>query len=398
MKIRGQSLHRRRGSRNVRSLEAAYDGRDNSLGFLRLVFASSVVVAHAWPTSGNGFDPLTGWSDGQEGLGGIGVAGFFVISGFLVTRSARRLSLPRYVWHRILRIFPGFLCCLAFTAFVLAPLLWLYEHHSLSGFVSHEHGPVGYVTSNALLGMSQWDVSGLPEAVPYQSISGQPVFDGPLWTLQYEFMCYLLIALLAIVGLRTRGTWLLPPLLAGAWLSVVVLNPQGDATDFDYYGPVPVVGGWLNPFYVVQFLLLFLAGATAAAHARRVPVSDRLAAVCAVVVATTLAFGDYRIAGYVALAYLVLWAGVWLPEWTRRINVRRDYSYGIYIYAFVMQQTLAELGVRNILVNIGATFALTVPLAAASWHVVESKSLALKGLRLARQPDEKVVSEQAAAL
>jgi peptidoglycan/LPS O-acetylase OafA/YrhL len=388
----------RRGSRAVRTLEAAYDGRDNSLGFLRLVFAASVVVAHAWPTSGHGFDPLSGWSDGQEGLGGIGVAGFFVISGFLVTRSARRLSVARYLWHRVLRIFPAFLCCLAFTAFVLAPLLWLYEHRTPSGFVSHEHGPVSYVTSNALLGMSQWDVSGLPSNVPYEGISGQPVFDGPLWTLQYEFMCYLLIALLAIVGLRARGVWVVPSLLAGAWLSVVLLNPGGQATDFDYYGPVPVMGGWLNPFYGAQFLLLFLAGATAAIHARRVPINDVLAVVCAAVVVATLAFGGYRIAGYAALAYVVLWAGVRLPAWTRRINVRRDYSYGIYIYAFLMQQTLAEIGVHNLVPDIAATFVLTIPLAAASWHLVERRTLALKALRLPRQPEEKIPSEQAAPL
>jgi len=371
--------------RRRQTLGAAYDhGRRNSLGLLRLVFASFVVIGHAWPTSGNGVEPLSRWSDGREGLGGLGVAGFFVISGFLVTQSAYRLSLPRYLWHRALRIFPAFLVCLVVTAFVVAPLLWIYEYRGIRAFFRTGDSPFDYVTSNAMLGMSQWSVSGLPKDVPYTALAGQPVFDGPLWTLEYEFGCYPLIAALAVLGLRRWGSLVLPALLAAAWVGIILLHPSGEASDFDFYGPVPVVGGWINPFYVAQFVLLFLCGATLAAHRRRVPLSNLLALICLGVVAATLFVGGYRIVGYAAISYFVLWLGVRLPTWTRGMGNRWDLSYGIYIYAFVIQQTLAELGVRSIGLHLVATFLITVPIAAASWWFIERPALGLKNMRFPR--------------
>jgi peptidoglycan/LPS O-acetylase OafA/YrhL len=83
-----------------------YSASENNLGFLRLVLATAVLVAHAWPL---GFGvPSLGLSAtrGQTDLGTVGVFGFFVLSGFLITGSALRFSLPRYLWHRFLRIFP----------------------------------------------------------------------------------------------------------------------------------------------------------------------------------------------------------------------------------------------------------------------------------------------------
>jgi peptidoglycan/LPS O-acetylase OafA/YrhL len=385
-----------RSAGRTRTLESAYEGRRNSLGLLRLVFASLVVFSHAWPSSGHGLDPLWRWSGGREGLGGIGVAGFFVISGFLVTRSGYRLSVPRYFWHRVLRIFPAFLVCLVFTAFVLAPALWLYEYGSLTGFFTHEHGPVDYVASNWLLTISQWDVSGLPANVPYNETAGVPIFDGPLWTLQYEFACYLLIGVLLLLGLRRAGKWVLPSLLVATWTTILVVRPNGSVSNV-FWGPLPLVGGWVNPYYLEGLGLLFLLGAALAVHARRIPINDALAVACGlVVVGTLLAGGYYGVAGRPALGYVVLWAGVRLPEWTRAVGSRRDYSYGIYIYAFLVQQTLAEIGVRNLGVHLVATFALTIPLAALSWHFIERPALSLKSMRLGRSRVAAPVVEHAA--
>jgi len=323
-------------------------------------------------------------------LGGLGVAGFFVISGFLVTQSGARLSMPRYLWHRSLRIFPAFLVCLLVTAFVFAPALWLYEYGGMRGFFQTDGGPVGYVTSNALLGMNQWSVSGLPLDVPYNQIAGQPVFDGPLWTLEYEFACYLLVAVLAVIGLRRFGAWVVPALLAVAWIAITLMHPTGGAGDYEFVGPVPLVGGWINPFYLVQFVFLFLLGATCAVHRHRIPASDALAFICALVTVATILSEGYRVVGYATLAYIVLWMGIRLPDMTRHVGARWDISYGIYIYAFVIQQTLAEIGVRDLGLHLLLTFLFTIPLAALSWRIVERPALDWKaytpGLRQTSLP------------
>src|SRR4051812_41239689 len=77
--------------------------RHNAIGLLRLAFALVVVVSHCWPLGRGEPDPLTGASHGQTDVGAMAVAGFFVLSGLLVTRSALRCSPARFAWHRALR-------------------------------------------------------------------------------------------------------------------------------------------------------------------------------------------------------------------------------------------------------------------------------------------------------
>lgn len=89
----------------------------NSLNALRLVFALIVVISHV---------PLVRGARaiyvGDLEIGGWAVAGFFAISGWLVTQSRMRLSFGNFLWRRCLRIFPGFWICLIATAFIAAPI------------------------------------------------------------------------------------------------------------------------------------------------------------------------------------------------------------------------------------------------------------------------------------
>ncbi len=80
------------------TIEGEFDPRRNSLGFLRMVFAVMVLIDHSFPLGGfhGGTDPMWGWTNGQESLGGLAVAGFFVVSGYLVTKSFFD-SNPRFV-------------------------------------------------------------------------------------------------------------------------------------------------------------------------------------------------------------------------------------------------------------------------------------------------------------
>src|SRR5512138_373576 len=230
------------------TLAERFDGRANSIGAIRLALALAVLLAHCWPLALG--RPMLGSAETmkQADVGKLAVYGFFVLSGFLITGSALRFRLPRYLWHRALRILPGLWVCLLVVAFVLAPAVAWYERRSFDGFWSAALGPWAYVKDNWLFGGNQWTISGILTHVPYGRglIAGGPV-NGSIWSLKYEVLCYLLLAALVaaaalkraagVVVLCTLGTYwiVVEDYLRGA--GRVVLPPK-----HGQLGPYPLVG------------------------------------------------------------------------------------------------------------------------------------------------------------
>ena len=121
----------------MKSTLGQLDFKSNAIGFLRILFASIVVWSHGWHMAGFGMDPLLVYSHGIFSSGYLAVGGFFVLSGFLITRSGETTSGPtRFLWHRISRIYPAFWACLFVTAFALAPIIYAFDSGSLRGFLT----------------------------------------------------------------------------------------------------------------------------------------------------------------------------------------------------------------------------------------------------------------------
>ncbi len=371
----------------MRTLADDFSSRANSIGFLRLVLATSVLVAHAWPL-GLG-RPNLGLKEtgGQTDLGGLGVYGFFVLSGFLITASGLRFSLPRYSWHRFLRIFPGLWACLLITALVIAPLVAIYERGDLDGFWNHPQGPLAYLQANWWTGIRQFGISGLLTTTPYGVYTGgASVFDGSLWSLSYEFACYIMIASLAWTGVLKRAPRAVLLLTVAIWLVLLadfVRQLPTDPTSKPYnrgaFGPFPLVGAFITELVLVLFFL-FLAGAVAQLYKHRLPMHPVLIGVAAVAFFGSMAFGGFFAIGLPAYAYLLLWAACKLPRWLQGVGRTRDYSYGIYIYAFPVQQVVALLGgVRyGVMVYILLSLAGTLVFAVPSWHLIERPAMSMK--------------------
>lgn len=364
---------RRAGRTRWPRLAEAFDPSANSLAFLRLVLAGLVLVDHAFPLGGfnHGTDPAWAWTGQQESLGGLAVAGFFVVSGFLVCRSyVESRSVLSYLWKRVLRIFPGFWVCLLVTVAVFAPLAYLHEVGSLHGYLHRGTDTPGhYVAGNALLWMNQYSIDGLLGTNPYPH-----AWDGSLWTLIYEFKCYLAVGVVGLLGLLRRGRLGVLVLAAGLWgVQLAEKRWPGSVSRHVHLFADP---------QLVRLSFLFALGAVLYCFADRIPLTAPLAAAALVVFVVGMRADLYAEVGQVAWAYLLFWLAVRLP--VRRADRFGDFSYGLYIYAFPVEQLAAEHQLQRwgLPVYVAVTLGVSLALAAASWHLVEHPCLRLKRLRL----------------
>jgi peptidoglycan/LPS O-acetylase OafA/YrhL len=335
-------------------LSETFDVRRNSFDALRLVLAGLVAIDH-------GVILHTGVVHKVQGsaLGDFAVDGFFILSGFLVCRSYLRLqSLPRFVWHRVLRIMPGFWVCLLVTAFLVAPAVALLEGKPVATAFTAEPPALRYVLVNAGLLMNQFDIAGLLASNPSPF-----TFDGSLWTLALEALCYGVLAVLGVVGVLKRQRWLVIALVAVLCVLAVLQSlgltvPIGDLT--------------------VRMTLMFFLGSAAYLFADRVPMSIGLALVALVLFAVAVvAVEPYRLLGAAPFTYLVMWLGTSIP-W--KIHVRTDLSYGLYIYHFLVFQILVLTPAARLSTAVFAALGVLVTLlpAAASWFGVEKPALRRK--------------------
>ncbi|MFI7589590.1 acyltransferase family protein [Spongisporangium articulatum] len=337
---------------------AAARGRDNAANLLRLALAVQVIVYHGFLLGGFAERPELAF------MSQIGVDGFFVVSGFLIAMSwERAASLPRYLWHRAVRILPGFWTCLILVA-GLACLVAILEGTATQAFWTSPHNPLAYVTHNAFVQLQFLDIAGGPSGVPHPG-----EWNLSLWTLAWEAKAYLAVAVLGLLARRVPVAWRVLPVLALLGAMAV------EAAE--------VVGGGEDRAQGVRFVGVFAAGMVMYVHRHRIPHDGRVAALAALVLGAGLLLlqDDYRAGALPALAYLTIWVAYRLRE---PGFLRHDLSYGVYIYAFPVGQLLAILGVQaaGYPVYVAATVAATLPVAALSWFGVERPALRLKSLEL----------------
>lgn len=369
MEASGEGQRPRQGAQGRRSpsIEEALDPHHNGLNLLRLVMASGVIWFHAYPLTQTPIPDIRLHRWLEEGW----VDGFFVLSGYLVVGSWLRRPRPgAYLRNRLLRLYPAFLVCLALTAFVFAPLASRVE-----GVPYAVTDGVKYATSNLGLLIRTPHIGETLSTVPYPG-----EWNGSLWTLFFEFLCYLAVLALGLLGvLRTR--WGVPLLFAVAWAFdlIIALRPEWAEIKIPV-GSLAI--GFVTAKSAARFACVFAAGALIYHLRRRLPCSWRWVALAAGIVIASLWLPHHRPTAALALAYGLVAAGALIRR--DAFVLREDISYGTYIYGYPVQQLLVAAFPR---IGFGpyvlASLLFAWVLGAASWRWVEKPMLALKGGRAA---------------
>jgi peptidoglycan/LPS O-acetylase OafA/YrhL len=330
-------------------------GRNRLFDVLRIVFATLVLLAHAPElTDGNRsrelFNRLT-----HSGMtfGELAVDGFFLLSGFLIVQSWQLdPEFLNFLRKRLLRIVPG---CVVATILSILVAGWLAP--SVPHFFSHFKIAAG--TQN---GLSRPGVfPGLPE----------PFINGSLWTIPYEFRCYLLVALLGLCGVLRR-----PALLLFLTAAFLLAN-------------VPVVGdhlGWHHlqgivgePSRVFRLTFAFLVGCCFYIFRERIQFRKSWMIGAAILLAILIFVPVLTELALVLLGgYLMFYFGqrtLTLPSWAQNFP---DISYGVYLYGWPVENLWIFFHHGSPWVTVAVSVPICFALGWLSWHFVERPMLALK--------------------
>ncbi|WP_243041435.1 acyltransferase family protein [Dyella sedimenti] len=339
----------------TRTLADALDARQDNFLLLRFLAASLVIYGHGPSISGGlAWPDLFAWLGWGTYSGDIAVDVFFVTSGYMIAGSyLRRRHLPDFLWARVLRIYPAYLACLLACALALGPLFTSLPPKAYLA----DPGVFHYVNKNLELGKGlAWHLPGVFATNPLAGI-----VNGSIWTLPAEIRMYLWVAVLGALGILARPRWCNAVLaLLFAWglaapgrLPLVPLDTFVRLAGYFAAGVFCFVNrSWLR--FGWAWVAVGGALAWALRHTALYP----------------FAFGLALTAFVFAFAYATPWRG---------FNRLGDYSYGLYLWGFPVQQAVAAHATGWALAcNALLAWPLALLLAVVSWHAIEKPALMLK--------------------
>ncbi len=341
----------------------------NNFDFMRLFAAILVIITHSYTLKGSkDVDILFKLTSGSIQFSHLGVAIFFVISGYLITQSS--ISSPSwksYFWKRISRLLPGLFVVLTLCVFVLGPIFSTLPIRDY--FTSGE-------TSKFLLSVfiyfKNYSLPGVFENNPVDAVNGS------LWTLAYEFTLYVFVMIAGLTGLVKKRNILL--LIWVLFLGIRIF--LGNRFFWFSYASPYTFG--LNIKYLFEWSFYFLSGMLFFLYRDKKIVDLRI--VFSLIIAYTICAlwkqtEVLNILNYVLVPFLIMYFA-FFPSRVSNIGKYGDFSYGFYIYAFPIQQTIIYLFDTTISIPslILLSILFTLPFAILSWHLIEKKALKLKYL------------------
>jgi peptidoglycan/LPS O-acetylase OafA/YrhL len=345
-------------------------GHSNNFDFIRVLAASLVIFSHQYGLMGLG-EPVV---FGGFSYGGLGVVIFFSLSGYLVAQSWERdPNVVRFAAKRVLRIFPGLICVTLLMAFVMGPRVSTLDHAQY--FSAPELWDFVFGTASA------W---GMTDHLPgvFGNLHIKTV-NSSLWTIPVELKCYGFLAFLGLFGV-VRSRFALPVMVAALALCRFVL-------------PMPQA-----QHVLMDFGLCFMSGA--AMHVCRKDIERYRSIIAPTLGCAAVGFWllqNQYFALEIAVPYIVVYFGNMSVPVIRRFDRFGDLSYGLYIYAFPIQQMIIRHWneSKSVWFNMPISFCLIALFAFLSWHLVEQPAMRLKKLLgVGRPRQENVLSSNTHAV
>lgn len=310
------------------TLEEKYDRKNNVFDYIRILLAIFVIVAHSYPIFfGIGSsDIITSKLLKTESLGGIAVIGFFVLSGFMITQSILHCrNMKEFILKRIIRLFPALIVMLLLTIFVLGPMVY---DGNLSDYF--KNGSVWkYLGQNInLFGNTAYAIDGVFTNNPYPA-----AINGSLWTLKHEFILYIVLMILSMCTvLKNRKTMLV--LTAVSIITYVLSIPLSPI--FNHMSYIGVIME-INEF--VKLAMYFFIGSSIYLYRDKIKMSFPYFILAVIILLVGVSLNATKYVLIMTMPYIIMYLGTFKikKDILKKVG---DFSYGMYIYAFPIQQLL----------------------------------------------------------
>jgi peptidoglycan/LPS O-acetylase OafA/YrhL len=331
-----------------KNIDELMNERKNNFDIIRFFAAALVIFSHTYPltTGSNGTEPFGVLSNGQMTFGELAVKVFFVISGFLITQSFdRSKDLVKYAKARILRIFPALIVVVSLSALILGPI---FTNLPLKKYFLN-HQTIDYFKTITLYWI-RYDLPGVFQSSPYHAVNGS------LWTLWYEFFFYIVVAILGVTKLLNKK------IVVVGFIAATILFYLGRGT-----------------FYTDLFRY-FSMGMLIYLFRKNIIHNGWFALISFVVVALTIKTHYFTYFLSIFGSYLIFYLAFNNKLKFYNFGKYGDFSYGLYIYGFPVQQMVVHLSHNqlSILESFLISFPITLVFAFLSWRIVEKNALKLK--------------------
>jgi peptidoglycan/LPS O-acetylase OafA/YrhL len=291
--------------------------KNNNLDFFRLILALMVIIGHSPILNGSSnfwVDPITVFFNFTDS-GSLAVKIFFFISGLVVTNSLIINKKPyQFLISRFFRIIPAYIIVLCSTVFVIGPLV---TSLSMTDYFNSEQILI-YIKNNILLNI-MYELPGVFISNPYPR-----TVNGSIWTLSYEIGCYIVLFLVYLI-LRNKRKLLYNLII----LTVII----------EGFSPVKILFPWLINNSDINLLpASFAFGCFFAINADVIKI-DIFS-----VIAMVLLYNIFSNSPYAGLIFILMSCIIVLylsyNPFFKRFNPKYDISFGVYLWGFVIQQTL----------------------------------------------------------
>ena len=326
--------------------------RNNNLDIIRFICALLVILSHAYPLANGSANPLSTATGGYLSFGGIAVSVFFLYGGFLIAKSTERLKkgLP-YFKARCLRIFPPLWFVVIVCVFLIGPLCT-----TLSAGEYFTNGQTyRYLLTGTLY--LQYELPGVFTQSAYM-----PTVNGSLWTLPVEFACYILCFILYKIGFFKKKwfPWLIPAVVAANIALPLFLN-EGS-----------VLLSALRP------VTLFFIGVGFYIYRDYIRLSFGLSAIFTAIIVLSTPFGLLPLTFLLLSPYVLFTLAYGFRHPLAHFGKHGEFSYGIYLWAFPIQQILSiYFGCTEPLLNFAAAAVLSILMGVVSYRLIEKPVLRL---------------------